>query len=131
MTEKNKTIGRKIKKLRKQAGLTQEKLAEYLGVDRSFISKAEKGERALTSVMLDRLATLFGVEVTALYDPFCDIKPLNTALCAKELTAEDLQVLADIHRIAINCNFMTKLLNLNEKNIVLQLPQGGAHGEHI
>lgn len=114
MTEKNKTIGRKIKKLRKQAGLTQEKLAEYLGVDRSFISKAEKGERALTSVMLDRLATLFGVEVSAFCDPSCDIKPLNTALCAKELTAEDLQVLADIHRIAMNCDFMTKLLNLNK-----------------
>ena len=114
MEERNKTIGRKIKELRKQAGLTQEKLAEYLGVDRSFISEAEKGERALTSVMLDSLATLFGVGVSALCDPFCDIKLLDIVLCAKELTAEDLQVLADIHRIAMNCNFMTKLLNLNE-----------------
>lgn len=110
MKERNKTIGSRIKELRKQAGLTQKSLAEYLGADQSFISKVEKGERALTSVMLDKLAALFGVEVTALYDPTCHIKPLTTALCAKEITAEDLQVLANIHRIAMNCDFMTKLL---------------------
>ena len=50
MKERNKTIGSRIKELRKQAGLTQKSLAEYLGADQSFISKVEKGERALTSV---------------------------------------------------------------------------------
>ncbi|AEG31622.1 helix-turn-helix domain-containing protein [Thiomicrospira cyclica] len=36
--------------LRKNSGLTQSELAEYIGVDQSFISKIERGERRLDIV---------------------------------------------------------------------------------
>lgn len=41
-----KAIGRKIRKLRKQENLTQEKLAELAGVDPKTIIELEAGRRA-------------------------------------------------------------------------------------
>lgn len=102
--------GDKIKALRDRGGFTQSNLANYLKVDQSFISKVEKGERTLTSDMLDKLAALFGVQISAFEDENTDIKPLTFALRASEINEEDLEVISNINRIALNCNFMTQLL---------------------
>lgn len=44
----NLIIGKRIKELRKIAGLSQEKLARKIAVDRTFISKIESGKINLT-----------------------------------------------------------------------------------
>ncbi|MGB9661248.1 MAG: helix-turn-helix domain-containing protein [Moorellaceae bacterium] len=53
----------RLRKLREQAGLTQEELAKLLGVERSTISRYESGNRDPSSEMLDRLAKFFNVSV--------------------------------------------------------------------
>lgn len=51
----DKIIGRNIRNARKAMGMTQEDVAERLGVSTPYIGKLERGER---SANLDRLATL-------------------------------------------------------------------------
>lgn len=43
-----------------------------------------------------------------------DIKPIQMALHAQDLSKEDLQSLSVIMHIANNCSFMAKLLEENE-----------------
>lgn len=111
MSNLAKCMGEKIKSLREYNNLTQSNIAHYLKVDQSFVSKVEKGERSLTSDMLDSLATLFGVQLGAFMDE--DVEnwpPLSLALRANELSDEDLQAISDIKRIALNSSFMAQML---------------------
>lgn len=55
-------IGDRIKNLRKERGLTQQQLAEVLGVERSSVGKYETGSLPSAEVML-RMAEYFSVSV--------------------------------------------------------------------
>jgi transcriptional regulator with XRE-family HTH domain len=50
-----------LRSSRKDAGLTQEELAEALGVPQSYVSKYETGERRLDVVELLRVCQVLGV----------------------------------------------------------------------
>jgi transcriptional regulator with XRE-family HTH domain len=109
-------IGATLKTLRERSGFTQSNIAKYLKVDQSLISKYETGERALTADMLEKLAVLFGVDITAFDDMADSVKPLTFALRASEISEEDLDAISAINRIALNCHFMTQLLEGNQAN---------------
>lgn len=51
------TLGRSLKALRVQRGLTLDQLASVSGVSRAMISKIERGEASPTAVLLARLLT--------------------------------------------------------------------------
>ncbi len=110
MNKPAETIGAKIKSLRESSGLTQSNVANYLKVDQSLVSMVEKGKRSLTSDMLDKLAALFGVQVSAFEESDTTAKPLSFAFRASKIEDGDLEALSAINRIAFNCNFMTQLL---------------------
>lgn len=59
----NMTIGKKIMSLRKEAGLTQEQLAEKLGISPQAVSKWENGISCPDISILPTLASLFHVTV--------------------------------------------------------------------
>lgn len=103
-------IGETIKALREQCGFTQMNLAKYLKVDQSFISKVEKNERDITSDMLDRLSSLFGIDPDSFYDDALPEKRITVALRASEINEDDLEMISVINRITLNLNFMTKVL---------------------
>ena len=52
---------RQLKKSRKEAGLTQEQLAESIGQTQSFVSKCERGERRIDVVELRKLCQALGI----------------------------------------------------------------------
>ena len=52
-------IGQRIKELRMKAGISQQKLAEMLGVSRPTITQIESGERKVSSDELIKLAEIF------------------------------------------------------------------------
>ena len=52
-------IGKRIKGLRKDANLTQNKVAEFLSLDQSMIAKIERGERSISSDVIEKLSYLF------------------------------------------------------------------------
>jgi len=60
------TIGRKISDLRKEKGLTQEELAERLGVSPQAVSKWENDNSCPDIMLLPKIAQLFGVTIDSL-----------------------------------------------------------------
>ncbi len=62
------TIGEKIKQLRQQNGMTQEKLAEYLNITYQSVSKWENNIALPDVTLIVPLANFFGVTTDELFD---------------------------------------------------------------
>jgi transcriptional regulator with XRE-family HTH domain len=60
------SIGQRIKDLRKAKGMSQQKLAEFLGVSRPTISQIENGDRNLRAEELKKLADIFNTSTDSL-----------------------------------------------------------------
>ena len=56
-------IGRKIKSLRLEKGLSQEKLAECVNMSREHISCLERGKHSINIENLYNLATFFEIDI--------------------------------------------------------------------
>ena len=54
-------FGQKVRKLRKQKDLTQEKLAELTGIDYSYLNLIENGKRNPSLKVIAKLARVLGV----------------------------------------------------------------------
>jgi transcriptional regulator with XRE-family HTH domain len=109
------TIYEKLKMMREIAGLRQGQIAEYLGVTQTFISKVETGERNLTVDQLESLVNLYGYSLAAFTDMEQDAHPIQFAFRAQDVTQDDLRIIADIGKIALNSRFMAK--TLEESNV--------------
>lgn len=77
-----KQSGLRIRQLRLKSGFTQEKIAEALGVDRSFYSRIESGKRA--------------VRLT------CSSSSLNCTMCRWIISS--WADMAALHRISMTIN---------------------------
>jgi transcriptional regulator with XRE-family HTH domain len=110
-------IGQKIKKLREMAGLSQEQIARFLDIDQSTISKCEKGERQFQIDQLEQLGSLFGCALADLMNEEMKVKPLCIAFRANAIANEDLLAIADIHKIALNLDQMSALLQVNAHEV--------------
>src|SRR6476620_7079559 len=93
-------ISNNILVFRQQMGLTQEALAQFLGVKREMISYYENGTREPSVEMLLKLADLFGCELEDLIED--NPEALNTCLAfafrADELQAQDLETIAEFKK---------------------------------
>lgn len=112
---KSTMIGNKIQALRMKAGYTQSNVAQFLEVDQSLISKIEKGERALSAGMLEKLVTLFGVTVEQIETDAEVASRLTYAFRGSELSAKEMEAVYAINKIALNSQFMHDVLK-REKN---------------
>ncbi|MDM3871813.1 helix-turn-helix transcriptional regulator [Porticoccus sp. W117] len=63
------TLATNIKRLRKEQGLSQEKLAERAGLHRTFISLIERSGRNATLGVIEAIANALEVSVYALLKP--------------------------------------------------------------
>ena len=59
-------FGRRLRSLRLERGLSQERLGELASLDRTYISQAEAGRRNVTLVTIDKLAKALGVDAAVL-----------------------------------------------------------------
>ena len=64
----HKKFGKRIQHLRKERGLTQEKLAELVDVDRSYMGFIERGERNPTLDKISKIARALNVSLPHLFD---------------------------------------------------------------
>lgn len=95
-------VGMKIKLLREHANLTQKQLSDFLSVDQSLISKLEKGERSVSSDMLNQIAALFCCPVPALLSEEALAPVYTIAFRTAAMDNADLNALTVINRIALN-----------------------------
>ena len=63
MPPDQRELGRRLRAAREASRLTQEAVAHRLGVSRSTVAQMELGNRAVTSLELDRLATLYARDI--------------------------------------------------------------------
>ena len=77
-------LGQRIRNARELRGLTQEKLAERVGINNSFLSQIERGLKAPSLKTLHALATDLGVGVGQL---FGDEETITSALVEQEVAA--------------------------------------------
>ena len=61
-------LGKKVAALLKEAGLTQADLAKMLGIERASVNTWIQGRHTPSSRNIDKLSTIFGVEVNWLRD---------------------------------------------------------------
>ena len=64
ITEK---IGMRIRKLRKDTGLSQEKFAAKIGMDRTYFASVELGKRNISIVNLEKIADGLSVSLSELF----------------------------------------------------------------
>ena len=93
------TLGKRIMARRKKLGLTQDKLAETLGVTAQAVSKWENDQSCPDITMLPRLAELFGITVDELLGITKAEAPETAVL---EGTVEDSNPEADGHGFEFN-----------------------------
>lgn len=61
-------FGRRIRELRRQTGLSQEKFALQIGLDRTYIASIENGKRNVSLENIQRLAKGFGITISELFE---------------------------------------------------------------
>lgn len=59
-------VGRRVRRIRTERGISQEELARAVGVHRTYLGGVERGERNLTLRSVERLADRLGVDVRVL-----------------------------------------------------------------
>jgi len=63
-----KRFGERVRSLREQIGLSQEALAERVGIHRTYLGGVERGERNVCLRNIVRIAAALGVEPTDLFE---------------------------------------------------------------
>jgi len=100
----NRIVGQNIQLLRKRLDLTQDALAEYLGVSRGQVNYYEAGSRAVSTDQLQKLADLFCLNPHDFYEENAENIRLNIAFAfrANQLDSQDLKSIAHFKKIIRN-----------------------------
>lgn len=100
----NTIIGENIKSYRERLQLTQNEVANCLGVSRELISYYEAGKREIDLKKLEVLADLFGVELLNLFEENKDnvVVDLAFAYRSDDMTEEDLKQIGGFRKIIKN-----------------------------
>jgi len=109
----NATIGKRLQSVRDSLGFTQEQVASYLGKSREAISYIETGKRPVSTLMLHKLADLYGYKFSFFLEETekKERKPeVSLAFRTRDLSSNDLQIIAQIKRIAMNLDSLYRLL---------------------
>jgi transcriptional regulator with XRE-family HTH domain len=108
----NKTIGKRLRTVRESADFTQEQVAKYLDTKREIISYIETGARPVNTLMLRKLADLYGYKFSYFVDESVkeDGPQVSMAFRVSDLSDSDLPIIAQVKKIALNLDSLYKLL---------------------
>ncbi|MDE7076240.1 MAG: helix-turn-helix domain-containing protein [Clostridia bacterium] len=62
------SLGKRIKILRNEIGISQEELADRAEIDRTYITSVECGKRNISIVNIEKIAKALGVTLSKLFD---------------------------------------------------------------
>lgn len=63
-------VGRRVRELRRQLGVSQEELAARAGLHRNYVGSVERGERDIGISAVGRLAAALGMSLADFFAPF-------------------------------------------------------------
>lgn len=63
-------LGNRIQELRKQTGISQEKFALQIGMDRTYFASVEAGKRNIAIINIKKIADGLGISLSEL---FCNL----------------------------------------------------------
>lgn len=63
-------LGNRIQELRKQTGISQEKFALQIGMDRTYFASVEAGKRNIAIINIKKIAEGLGISLSEL---FCNL----------------------------------------------------------
>ncbi|MEI6348525.1 MAG: helix-turn-helix transcriptional regulator [Bacteroidota bacterium] len=61
-------FGEKVRELRNKKGLSQEKLAEFADVHRTYIGMIERAEKNITLVNIEKIAKALNVSISSMFE---------------------------------------------------------------
>ena len=98
-----KLVGNKVKKARREKGITQEKFAEELGVSVSFISQVESGDKKFNLTRISEVSQILEKPVGYFIDGYTeeagtgsDFEKINSIL--KNMTKKQLRLSLEVIR---------------------------------
>lgn len=74
----SKLLGEKIKTFRLKRGLSQEKFALLIGMDRTYIASVEKGKRNISLNSLYKISNGLNITLSELFDGIPILKEVET-----------------------------------------------------
>jgi len=111
----NIEVGQNVKQVREQAGLTQERLAELIGLGEKHISAIECGAAGVSLPILRQLCSLLSVSADMILFGDTDNGELDERATAHQLITERLVRLSDDDFWAVK-DILDKLLEVMAKN---------------
>lgn len=87
-----------VREVRKEKGLTQERLAELIGVSPGYIGQIERNETLPSAAILSKIVEVLGVDANSLFFEQADSKSLSKeiAIRASRLSMENQEVVLGI-----------------------------------
>lgn len=82
----------KLKKVRLAKSLSQEELADLVGMTQSNYSRRENGRKTITEVEWNRLSKVLGVEKDAIYEPDKEERSIVNIFSTKTPNLEKEQI---------------------------------------
>lgn len=123
-------LGHRLRLARLDTGLTQEDVAQQLGLPRPAISQLEAGKRSVDSLELAKLARLYGRPLLSFFDDQSEIstteEPLTVLFRATELRPEDQGIIRDFEHF---CRTYAEVEDLLDRASEVSLPDYSSIGE--
>ena len=99
-------FGERLQELRKERRMTQEELADKLGLHNSYIGLLERGERIPSLITLDNVAKVFGVKSADLIstdkrNQKHTMRQKEMIYIVEECSSQDLEKIYKIFKIVI------------------------------
>lgn len=113
----NKEIGERIKKRRRELGITQEKLAETLNVTYQQVQRYENGTNSLNLENVQIIADALSVPVSYFFEPERPLKVAEETL--PNLPSEENKLLRHFRKIK----------DSSSKGVVIQVARLASRGE--
>ena len=63
-----KLLGKRIKELRNNAGLSQDQAAERAGISGKYLGQVERGEVNVSAIIIYKLSSVFDVSINNFYE---------------------------------------------------------------
>ncbi len=99
--EIDRLVGSRVRQRRMELGMSQEGLAEQLGLTVPQVQKYEKGVNRIGASRLHKIAGLLGVPISTFFEAHAGAQPQEPEVGAAEAGQPDPSVFADRETIAL------------------------------